>query len=77
MEKINNYGQLREHLLAVMDNFNDDKECVLNRNFTKGKYWNMIFSCCLEKQDSELVSDIIVKNTLTEFPEHIRCDFSI
>jgi len=77
MEQIKTYGQLKEHLLAVMDYADDDKECTMNRSISKGKYWNMLMSCCIEKDDSENVSDIIIKNTLIEFPDYLRCDFSL
>ena len=75
MEQIKTYGQLQEHLLAVMD-YADDKECKMNRSISKGKYWNMLMNCCIKEDDSKNVSDIIVKNTLTEFPYYLRCDFS-
>lgn len=74
--KLETYGQLKEHLLAVMDCADDYKECKLNRSISKGKYWNMLFESCSQKQDDEKVSEIIVKNTLAEFPEYMRCDFT-
>lgn len=77
MEQIKTYGQLKEHLLAVMDYADDDKECKMNRSISKGKYWNMLMDCCIKKDDSEIVGDIVVKNTLTEFPDYLRCDFVV
>ena len=75
MEQIKTYKQLKEHLLAVMDYADDYKECTMNSSISKGKYWNMLMDLCILKEDSENASDIIVKNTLTEFPNYLRCDF--
>lgn len=73
--EVRTYKNLEEHLLAVMDNADDNKECKLNRSISKGKYWNMLMGGCIGKPPDNVVPDIIVKNTLTEFPEYMRIDF--
>lgn len=73
---IKTYSELKEHLLAVIDFADDEKECKQNRSISKGQFWNMIMDCCIKEDENKRVSEIIVKNTLTEFPEYMRCDFT-
>ena len=77
MKDIKTYGDLKEHLLAVMDYASDEKECEMNRSISKGKYWNMLMDCCIKKEDNEICADIIISNTLKEFPDYLRCDFVV
>lgn len=74
--EIKTYGQLKDHLLAVMDHADDDKECIQNRSISKGKFWNMLMDVCLKKDDNKVCSEIIVSNTLKEFPDYMRIDFT-
>lgn len=74
--EIKTYGELKEHLLAVMDFADSEKECKQNRSISKGQFWNMLMDCCIKEKDETNVPEIIVKNCLTEFPEYMRCDYS-
>ena len=77
MKDIKTYGDLKEHLLAVMDYASDEKECKMNRSISKGKYWNMLMDCCIKEDDNKICADIIINNTLKEFPDYLRCDFVV
>lgn len=73
--EILNYGQLKEHLLSVIDYADNEVKCTRNRSMTKGQYWNILMGICIKKNDETTVSELLVRNTLTEFPEWMRCDY--
>ena len=62
------------HLMAVITNFNDESESVLNHSFTKGQVFNTMLKCSQGMKDDDTVPYLIEKNLLTEFPEYMRVD---
>lgn len=62
-----NYFQLTVHLLATIDDFTDEM-CVGNPKVSKEWFWNNCIAICAEKEDEEVVNELLVKNVLREFP---------
>jgi len=67
---MNTYGELKEHLLNVME-YADDKPCKGNPSISKVKLWDFFMADCIDHSDEDKPSEITVTNILKEFPKYL------
>lgn len=73
--ELKTYGEVKKHLLMVMDYANDEPTKG-NSGISKGKYWNMIMGVCINAHENEECGSTTANAVLREFPEHLRFDYT-